>query len=256
MPPRHEDTPSLPIPEVTELIGGLVSNPQSEEKNQLKMKTSWNGSVTQNWANHITSYTETMPGELTNAANGSANHLTTGGIRMVLHEISYESHKVDVGRNHRNPSQNQVEADVIVHSDFSVSERSGHCAGLDSEEEEEISLDTDKGPTECLTPTSNPNAQSVATENESPDWSNQPLVAISTEQTLNIMATKTPHLANGIPRSGDSQDNQTDTGSPFTTDGGDSCSEDVPLTSRAQQELPLSNTPVLPLVMNSEETVH
>lgn len=259
MPPRQEETPSsLPIPEVTELIGGLVSNPPSEDKNPLKMKTSWNGSITQNWANHITSYAETIPGELTNAANGSANHLTTGGIRMVLHDISYESHKVDVGRNHRNPSQNQVEADVIVHSDFSASERSGRCAGLDSEEEEEeISLDHDKGPTECLTPTSNPHTQPLATKSESQDWSNQPLVAISTEHTLNIVATKTPHLANGISsRSGDSQDNQTVTGSPFTVDGGDSCSEDVPLSLRAQQELPLSNTPVLPHVMNSEETVH
>lgn len=165
---------------------------------------------------------------------------------------------MDVGRNHRNPSQNQVEADVIVHSDFSASERSGRCAGLDSEEEEEeISLDHDKGPTECLTPTSNPHTQPLATESESQDWSNQPLVAISTEHTLNMVATKTPHLANGISsRSGDSQDNQTVTGSPFTVDGGDSCLEDVPLSSRAQQELPLSNIPVLPHVMNSEETVH
>ncbi|KAM5170274.1 immunoglobulin superfamily DCC subclass member 4 [Mantella aurantiaca] len=257
MPPQQEDTPSLPIPEVTELIGGLVSNPPTEDKNQLKMKTSWNGSITQNWANHITSYAETIPGELANAANGSANPLTTGGIRMVLHDISYESHKVDIGRNHRNASQNQVEADVIVHSDFSASERSGRCAGLDSEEEEEeISLDHDKGPTECLTQISNPHTQSLATESKSQDWSNQPLVAISTEHTLNLVATKTPHLANGISRSGDSQDNQTVTGSPFTVDGGDSCSEDVPLTSRAQQELPLSNTSVLPHEMNSDETVH
>ncbi|XP_072258721.1 immunoglobulin superfamily DCC subclass member 4 isoform X1 [Pyxicephalus adspersus] len=255
MPARQEDTPSLPVPEITELIGGLVSNPPSEDKNQLKMKTSWNGSVTQNWANHITSYAETIPGEL--AANGSANHLTYGGIRMVLHDITYESHKVDIGRNHRNPSQNQVEADVIVHSDFSASERSGRCAGLDSEEEEEeISMDQEKGPTGCLTPTSNPHTQSVSTEGENQDWSNQPLVAIVTEQTLNVVATKSTHLANGIPRNGDSQDNQTATGSPFTVDSGDSCSEDVPLTSRAQQELPQSNTPVLPQVINSEETVH
>lgn len=163
---------------------------------------------------------------------------------------------MEVGRNHRNPSQNQVEADVIVHSDFSASERSGRCAGLDSEEEEEeISLDNDKGPTQCLTPTSNPHTQLVETESECQDC-NQPLVAISTEHTLNLSATKPPLLANGISRSGDSQDNQTVTGSPFTADGGDSCSEDLHQTSRAQQELPLSNTPVLPQVMNSEETVH
>ncbi|XP_068131099.1 immunoglobulin superfamily DCC subclass member 4 isoform X2 [Hyperolius riggenbachi] len=257
MPSRHEDTPTLPVPEVTELIGGLVSNPPVEDKNQLKMKPSWNGSVTQNWANHITSYAETIPGDLTHAANGSTNHLTAGGLRMVLHDIAYESHKVDVGRTHRNPSQNQVEADVIVHSDFSASERSGRYTGLDSEEEEEeLSMDQDKGPTECLTPTSNAHSQSEVTESENQDWSKQPLVAISTEHTLNAVATKSPHLANGIHRSGDSQDNQTVIGPPFTVDSGDSCSDDVPLASRAQQELPLSNTPVPPHALNAEETVH
>ncbi|XP_068129657.1 uncharacterized protein [Hyperolius riggenbachi] len=135
---------------------------------------SWYGSVTQNWANHITSYAETIPGDLTHAANGSTNHLP-----------------VDVRRTHRNPSRNQVEADVIM--------------------------------------------QSEETESENQYWSKQPLVAISTEHTLNAMATKSPHLANGIHWIGDSQDNQTVIGPPFTVDSGDSCSEDVPLASRAQQ---------------------
>ncbi|KAM9311941.1 immunoglobulin superfamily DCC subclass member 4 [Gastrophryne carolinensis] len=256
MPLRQEETPSVPVPEVTELIGGLVSLPSTEDKNQLKMKPSWNGSVTQNWANHITSYTETIPRDLTSAANGSANHLTAGGLRMVLHDISYESHKVDVGRNHRNPSQNQVEADVIVHSDFSASERSGRCAGLDSEEEEEeLSLDHDKGRTESLTPASSPHNQTVETECKSQDWSKQPLVAISTEHTLSTMTTKSPHLANGVHRSGDS-DSQTVTAPPFTVDRPDLCSEDVPLTSRAQEETPHSNTPAQSHAMNPEETVH
>ncbi|XP_075063727.1 immunoglobulin superfamily DCC subclass member 4 isoform X2 [Mixophyes fleayi] len=253
MPSRQEDTPSLPVPEVTDLIGphGVVTNLPPDDKNPLKMKPSWNGSVTQNWANHITSYAETVTGDLTCTANGSANHLTTGGLRMVLHDISYEPHRIDVGRNHRNPSQNQVEADVIVHSDFSASERSGRCAGLDSEEEEELSLDQDKSANESVTPNSNPHTRSMATENENQDWSNQPLMAIITEQSLNARATKSQQLANGIHRSVDSQENQPVTDSPFTVEGGDPCSEEM-----SQQELPLSNTPVSLHPMNPEEIVH
>ncbi|XP_056427703.1 immunoglobulin superfamily DCC subclass member 4 isoform X3 [Hyla sarda] len=261
MPPAQEDTPSLPVPDA---LGShtLVLNQPTEDKHQVKVKPSWNGSVTQNWANHITSYTDTITGDLNCAANGSANHMTTGGLRMVLHDISFEPHKVDVGRNHRNPSQNQVEADVIVHSDFSASERSGHCAGLDSEEEEELSLDPDKDQVEtCLTPVSNLQTQqvvTVVTENGNQDWSNPPLMAISTEQSLNSMATKSQHLANGIQcaRSVDIQENQAVIGLPFTVDSGDLSTNNVYLTSKVQQELPLSNTPDSLQPLNPEEIVH
>ncbi|XP_075714410.1 immunoglobulin superfamily DCC subclass member 4-like [Rhinoderma darwinii] len=256
MPPPQEETPSLPVPDL-EGSHSLVLNPPTEDKNQVKLKPSWNGSVTQNWANHITSYADAITGDATCAANGSANHMTSGGLRMVLHEISYEPHKVDVGRNHRNPSQNQVEADVIVHSDFSASERSGHCAELDSEEEEELSLDPDKDQTEtCSTPVFNPQTQSVVTEHDSQDWSSQALMAISTEQSLNSITTKSQHLANGIQRSVDFQENQAVMGLPFTVDGGDPCSEEMSLTSKAQQELPLSNTPDSLQPLNPEEIVH
>ncbi|XP_077119425.1 immunoglobulin superfamily DCC subclass member 4 [Ranitomeya variabilis] len=258
MPPAQEDTSSLPV---SDLLGShsLVLNPPTEDKNQVKVKPSWNGSVTQNWANHITSYADTITGDLTCAANGSANHMTSGGLRMVLHDISFEPHKVDVGRNPRNPSQNQVEADVIVHSDFSASERSGHCAGLDSEEEEELSLDPDKVQAEtCLTLVSNPQTESIVTENGSHEWSSQPLMAISTEQSLNSIAAKNQHLANGIQcaRSVDFQENQAIMGLPFTVDSGDPCPEDVTLTSKAQQELPLSNTPDSLQPLDLEEIVH
>ncbi|XP_040270213.1 immunoglobulin superfamily DCC subclass member 4-like isoform X1 [Bufo bufo] len=258
MPPAQEDTPSLSVPN---LLGShsLVLNPPTEDKNQVKVKPSWNGSVTQNWANHITSYADTITGDLTCAANGSANHMTSGGLRMALHDISYESHKMDVGKNQRNPSQNQVEADVIVHSDFSASERSGHCAGLDSEEEEELSLDPNKDQAEtCLTAVPDLQTQGMVTENGSQDWSCQPLMAISTEQSLNSLTTKSQHLANGIQcaRSLDFQENQAIMGLPFTVDSGGPCSEDVSLTSKGQQELPQSNTPDSLQPLNLEEIVH
>lgn len=205
---------------------------------------------------------------------------------MVLHDISYEPHKVKLikgvlinvlfwvdiqhteqaftshqvdGRNHRNPSQNQVEADVIVHSDFSASERSGHCAGLDSEEEEELSLDPDKDQAEtCMTTVSNPQTQPIVTENGNQDWSSQPLMAISTEQSLNSVVTKSQHLANGIQcaRSVDFQENQAIIDLPFTVDGGDPSTENVSLTSKAQQELSLSNTPDSLQPLNPDEIVH
>ncbi|XP_063781671.1 immunoglobulin superfamily DCC subclass member 4 isoform X2 [Pseudophryne corroboree] len=198
MPSRQEDTPSLPVPEVTDLIGGqgLATNLPPDEKNPLKLK-------------------------------------------------------VDVGRNHRNPSQNQVEADVIVHSDFSASERSGRCAGLDSEEEDELSLDQEKSVHESVTPNTNPHTQSVVTDHENQDWSKQPLMAISTELSLNALATKSQQLANGIHRSVDTQEIQPVMDSPFAVEGGDPCSEEM-----SQQELPLSNTPVSLHPTNLEEIVH
>ncbi|KAM4749049.1 immunoglobulin superfamily DCC subclass member 4 [Rhinophrynus dorsalis] len=245
MPTRQEDTPSVAVPEVTELIGthGLIPAPQTEDKNQLKMKPSWNGSVTQNWANHITSYTETITGDPSSAANGTANPLPTGGLRMTLHDLSYEPIKMDAGRNHRNHTQNQVEADVIVHSDFSASERSGRCAGLESEEDEEdLSLDQDRCHTGSPTPVSSPLTQSLEVE-QSQDWSKQALIPTSNEITMDSRDSKTQILVNGFHRSVDSQELQTSTNSGFCVEGGEPHPEDVTLILKSQQDLTLSNTP-------------
>ncbi|XP_053319119.1 immunoglobulin superfamily DCC subclass member 4 isoform X3 [Spea bombifrons] len=240
MPPRQEDTSSVPAPEVTDLIEGhsLVTHPQLEDKNQVKMKPSWNGSVTQNWANHITSYAETITGETATAANGSANALPMGGLRMTLHDFSYESVKqTDVTRSHRNPNQNQVEADVIVHSDFSASERSGRCTGLESEEEEDLSLDPDKDPNDSLIPVSSPLKQALVSDNESKGWHEQPLISINTESNLDTRTPQKQPLVNGFHRNVDAQELQTANGIDFNVEGEDPCAEDLSPASMTQQDL-------------------
>ncbi|KAG8440765.1 hypothetical protein GDO86_006487 [Hymenochirus boettgeri] len=240
MPTKQEDTPSLPVPEVTNLIGGqgLVTAPQSEDKNQQKIKPSWNGSVTQNWANHITSYTESITGDHPSAANGSANPLSTGSLRMNLHDFSYEPFKVDVGRSHRNASQNQVEADVIVHSDFSASEMSGNCAGLDSEEEEgDLNMDQEKytNGTPAIVPS--PPVQALELDQKQ-DWSEQELIPAPTDRTAESMALKNPLLINGFHRGVDSQDIHPTENS----ERGDTHTEGPTHVLKAPQDLALSNT--------------
>ncbi|KAM8973955.1 immunoglobulin superfamily DCC subclass member 4 [Pelodytes ibericus] len=245
MPPRQEDTPSLPVPEVTDLIGGhgLVANSQPEDKNQLKMKPSWNGSVTQNWANHITSYADTITGEAASAANGSANSIPIGSLRMTLHDLSYEPIKqMDIGRSHRNPNQNQVEADVIVHSDFSASERSGRCAELESEEEEEeLSLDQPKDPAGDLTQVPSLITEPLVVDNETGGWSEQPLISISTERNPDSRTPKKLPLVNGFHRSVETQELQTANSMDHNVEGGSPRSEDLSVTSSPQQELPLTS---------------
>eukprot|EP00079_Xenopus_tropicalis_P015270 XP_004912739.1 PREDICTED: immunoglobulin superfamily DCC subclass member 4 isoform X1 [Xenopus tropicalis] len=244
MPSQQEDTPSLPVPEATNLIVGqsVVTASQPEEKNPLKMKPSWNGSVTQNWANHITSYTESITGDLSSAANGPANPLSSGGIRMTLNDFSYEPLKVDIGRSHRNTSQNQVEADVIVHSDFSASERSGHCAGLDSEEEEEdLSLDQDRSINGTLNTDPSPQVQPLTAEQRQ-DLSEEELIPVTTEIQTDATDLKNQLLLNGFHKSVDSQDLQPTESSVLSVECGDSLADDVSVVLKAQQDLALSNT--------------
>ncbi|KAM4676518.1 immunoglobulin superfamily DCC subclass member 4 isoform 2-T2 [Discoglossus pictus] len=256
MPLRQEDTPSLPVPEVPELIGGtgVGTAPQPEDKNQLKLKPSWNGSVTQNWANHITSYAETITGDPSSAANGSTNPLPMGGLRMTLQDLSYEPIKLDVGRCHKNPTQNQVEADVIVHSDFSASERSGRCAGLESEEEEEeLSLDQDRGQPVGQTPITSPISQPVAKNCESQGCSEQPDVTVTTEIKTDDGVTKNHPLVNGFHRSMDSQEPHRAIN--LLVEEVDSQPEEGSLITKAQNDLTTSNTP-LPLLSTSLGRLH
>ncbi|CAH2274440.1 immunoglobulin superfamily DCC subclass member 4 isoform X1 [Pelobates cultripes] len=245
MPARQEDPPSLPVPEVTDLIGGhgIVTNPPPDDKNQLKIKPSWNGSVTQNWANHITSYSETITGEAGSAVNGSANSIPLGGLRMTLHDLPYEPIKqLDIARNHRNPNQNQVEADVIVHSDFSASERSGRCIGLESEEEEEdLSMDQDKGPTGDLTLVSSPVTQTLVVDSDCDGLSEQPLISISPERDLDSKTPLKQPLVNGFHRGVDTQELQTPKNIDFNVEEGDTPPENISITSKPQQELTLNS---------------
>ncbi|OCT89824.1 immunoglobulin superfamily DCC subclass member 4 isoform X2 [Xenopus laevis] len=244
MPSQQEDTPSLPVPEATNLIIGqnLVTTSQPEEKNPLKMKPSWNGSVTQNWANHITSYTESITGDLSSAANGLANPLSSGGLRMMLNDLSYEPLKVDVGRSHRNSSQNQVEADVIVHSDFSASERSGHCAGLDSEEEEEdLSLDQDRSINGTQATVPSPQVQPL-TEEQRQDKREEELIPTKTDTKTDATDLKNQLLLNGFHKSVDSQDLQPTESNVLSVECGDSLADDVSVVLKAPQDLALSNT--------------
>uniref|UniRef100_A0A8C5PAG5 Immunoglobulin superfamily DCC subclass member 4 n=1 Tax=Leptobrachium leishanense TaxID=445787 RepID=A0A8C5PAG5_9ANUR len=244
MPARQEDTPTLPVPEVTDLIGGqvLAPNPQPDDKSQLKMKPSWNGSVTQNWANHITSYSETITGDIASAANGSANALPIEVLRMTLHDLPYEPIKMDIARNHRNPMQNQVEADVIVHSDFSASERSGPCVGLESEEEEEeLIMDQDKGLNGGLTPIPNQITQALGVDSESEGLSEQPLITISPEKNQDSRTPQKHPLVNGFHRAVDTQELQTATSSDLDVEVGDPHPENIPHTSKPQEEFTLNS---------------
>ncbi|XP_053574515.1 immunoglobulin superfamily DCC subclass member 4 isoform X2 [Bombina bombina] len=242
MPLRHEDIPTLPVPEVTDLIGGHVTATQSEDKNQLKLKPSWNGSITQNWANHITSYAETISGDPSTAANGSTNPFPIGGLRMTLQELTYEPIKLDVARGHKNSSHNQVEADVIVHSDFSASERSGRCAGLESEEEEEeLSLDQNIVQTVSQTSVPSPVSLPAATDCETHGSSEQLDVPILKEIKTDDRVTKNHPLVNGFHRSLDSQEPSENMGTGFPVVEGDLQHEEGSPVNKDQHDITASN---------------
>ncbi|XP_029000673.1 immunoglobulin superfamily DCC subclass member 4 isoform X2 [Betta splendens] len=119
MPPGGQRCaqPLAEAPEEQSLMAS-VNPPEGEEPPAPEAKAAWNGSVSHNWANRITRYRDTITEDSPTLVNGALTMLITDK---------------DTGLEDRLCSyvcSNQVEAEVIVHSELSDPAR-------DEEEEEE-----------------------------------------------------------------------------------------------------------------------
>ncbi|XP_067105358.1 immunoglobulin superfamily DCC subclass member 4-like [Osmerus mordax] len=89
-----------------------------------ELKAAWNGSVSRNWANRITRYRDTITQDSPGLLNGTMELVPT------------ENGKVDP-EDRLGLCTNQVEAEVIVHSELSEAEKGKEEEGGDGEEVED-----------------------------------------------------------------------------------------------------------------------
>ncbi|XP_076011854.1 immunoglobulin superfamily DCC subclass member 4 isoform X2 [Genypterus blacodes] len=130
MPPGSQE-PSEPLAEAPEeqSLMASVNSGEGEDIPAAEPKAAWNGSVSHNWANRITRYRDTMLDDSPALINGALNMLHNGN-SMDLEDRLCTS-----------LCSNQVEAEVIVHSELSDPERE-----KEEDSDGEKDSDTTRGP--------------------------------------------------------------------------------------------------------------
>ncbi|XP_061855960.1 immunoglobulin superfamily DCC subclass member 4 isoform X3 [Colius striatus] len=124
MSPLPEDAP-VALGEITELteVHSLIHTSLPEDIVHGKRKSSWNKLGSQPWTNSIARYGEGMPREPLSAVNGSLKLPPGAGQKLLLQALVYDAVLSEAKRSHPPANLHQVEAEVIVHSDFSASDR-------------------------------------------------------------------------------------------------------------------------------------
>ncbi|XP_047437250.1 immunoglobulin superfamily DCC subclass member 4 isoform X1 [Mugil cephalus] len=131
MPPGSQESAQLPAeaPEEQSLMAS--ANPgEGEDAPAAEPKAAWNGSVSHNWANRITRYRDTISEDSPTLINGALNMLITDNGTGLDDRLSTSL------------CSNQVEAEVIVHSELSDPEREKEEEGSETEKD----CNTIKGP--------------------------------------------------------------------------------------------------------------
>ncbi|XP_078237019.1 immunoglobulin superfamily DCC subclass member 4 isoform X2 [Pogona vitticeps] len=124
MTPLSDEAPSPPtdILELTEVQGLIHSHRLVDSMGHIQRKTPWEKS-SNSWTNSIAGSGDMVPKESTVALNGSLKTAPNGGQKLLLQALVYEVVANEAKKEHAPNSLNQMEAEVIVHSDFSASHR-------------------------------------------------------------------------------------------------------------------------------------
>ncbi|XP_064421809.1 immunoglobulin superfamily DCC subclass member 4 [Latimeria chalumnae] len=143
MSPRPEDV-SMPLTEITELTEehNLMGTSLPEDSIHMEVKPVWNGSVNRNWTNNITSYNDTIAEDSPTVVNGAIKPLSNSGQERLAQTIASDLNMSGIKKK-MNPVMglNQVQAEVIVHSELSVSETNSDCEHQDWEDEDASTAD-------------------------------------------------------------------------------------------------------------------
>ncbi|KAJ7311161.1 hypothetical protein JRQ81_006766 [Phrynocephalus forsythii] len=126
MTPLSDEVPSPPtdVLELTDVQGLIHSNPLGVSLGHIQRKTPWE-KATSSWTNSLAGAGDMVPKESTMAVNGSLKMAPNGGQKLLLQALVYEAVANETSKEHMLSSLNQMEAEVIVHSDFSASHRDG-----------------------------------------------------------------------------------------------------------------------------------
>ncbi|XP_033022600.1 immunoglobulin superfamily DCC subclass member 4 [Lacerta agilis] len=226
MTPLSDDAPSPPadIMELTEVQGLIRGCPLDDSTGHVKRKPPWEKSLS-SWANSITGYGDTAPKDPTMALNGSLKMASNGGQKVLLQALVYEVVTNDVNKEHALSSLNQMEAEVIVHSDFSASDRDydSQLCVLDgepvlSEDCEREHLHADDSSRQ-VSPSLSLTKVSRDQENESDPEAHSVLLRIDGQ--AHNMATEFLETDTGFPRPGQSLDSAESGDSDSLPEGGE-----------------------------------
>ncbi|XP_054858850.1 immunoglobulin superfamily DCC subclass member 4 isoform X2 [Eublepharis macularius] len=206
MSPLPEDAPSpltdMDLPKVQGLIQG---SPLEDSASHIIRKLPWDKPL-DSWPSNITSHGETITKEPTVGSNGALKMASKGGQNLLLHALVYEA--VMTGKKEQVPgSLNQMEAEVIVHSDFSASDKyyDSQLHALDTE----VSLSEDGSP-KRLPPEGVPSQQASPSHSKLSQEDESELEAcaalLRTERQTHNMASGFLGTATGFPRPEESLD--------------------------------------------------
>ncbi|XP_054693194.1 immunoglobulin superfamily DCC subclass member 4 isoform X4 [Grus americana] len=149
MSPLPEDAP-VPLGDITELteVHSLIHTSLPDDIVHGKRKSSWNKSANQPWTNSIARYGDTITKEPVSAVNGSLKLPSSAGQKLLLQALVYDAVMNEAKKSHPPANLHQVEAEVIVHSDFSASDRDydSQLHTLESEETETEEQEPDELP--------------------------------------------------------------------------------------------------------------
>ncbi|XP_074862789.1 immunoglobulin superfamily DCC subclass member 4 isoform X3 [Carettochelys insculpta] len=200
-----EEAPLPPV-DITELteVHSLIHTSLSDD---AVPESAWNKSINQSWTSSVARYGDAVTKEPTTAVNGTLTPPSNSGQKLLLQALVYDAVTNEVMKNQPPISLHQVEAEVIVHSDFSASDRGcgSRLPVLDSEE-----TDPEDRDPECLSsedqphrrsPNSKQNVSKVRTELQSQ------AAPLSTDRKMTqVEAVSTLGLTNGFHRLGESGD--------------------------------------------------
>uniref|UniRef100_A0A8B9TGU8 Immunoglobulin superfamily DCC subclass member 4 n=1 Tax=Anas platyrhynchos TaxID=8839 RepID=A0A8B9TGU8_ANAPL len=212
MSPLPEDAP-VPLGDITELteVHSLIHTSLPEDIVHGKRSLHGINQANQPWTNSIARYGDAITKEPLSAVNGSLKLPSSAGQKLLLQALVYDA--VLVGKSHPPASLHQVEAEVIVHSDFSASDRdyNSQLHALDTEEAETEEQEPDELPSGEVAPPGSPSAQQDAGQaldgsRGSSEVQTQEEQLHSARETPKNEAVCVPGLTNGFHRHGESLD--------------------------------------------------
>ncbi|XP_059570531.1 immunoglobulin superfamily DCC subclass member 4 isoform X1 [Alligator mississippiensis] len=225
MSPLPEEAPA-PLTDITELteVHGLIHTSLQGDGIHGNRKSSWIKPVNQNWTNSLARYGDVTP-EPPFAANGSLKPPANAGQRLLLQALVYNAVTSEVKKSHPPISHHQVEAEVIVHSDFSASNKDYSVQLPDVDEVEGEDHDPEHFPSEDQTlrahTTTQQDVSKTLGDSEGPPELQPPDVLLGTDrrQTNKVESACAHRLANGFHRPQDGLD-------PVESRDSDSAQED------------------------------
>ncbi|XP_039346013.1 immunoglobulin superfamily DCC subclass member 4 isoform X1 [Mauremys reevesii] len=210
MSPLSEEVP-LPLMDITELteVHSLIHTSLPDDSIPGIRKSTWNKSVNQNW----TRCGDAITKEPTAAVNGTLKPPSNAGQKLLLQALVYNAVTNEVMKNQPPISLHQVEAEVIVHSDFSASDRDCNSQlhtldteEMDPEDHNPENVPSDEHPLHTSANAKQNVSKAVVDCQGKPELQTQDAL-LSTDRKTNKMEAVGPHgLTNGFHRHGESMD--------------------------------------------------